>query len=579
MRIVVVADGDGGGALQELDECGRPLGPAVLVADLAAAVRDRDEGTRWVWADGAVIYPGLLERGVRVGRCHDLALTEGLLLAHEGRFGEPAWLGAAWARLRGLPPPEAPHRDPRDAPPTLFSATPVALPDLPAGTGAVPSPSADGDRAERLIEPVREVYADQLRRVAATARPGRFRLLVAAESAGGLAAAEMGHDGLPWSAEAHDAVLTEALGPRPVGGARPRRLAELAEAISGAFGRRVNPDSPAQVLKAFSAAGVSVRTTRSTELRRVDHPAVKPLLEYKELARLHAAHGWAWRDAWVTGGRFRPEYVVGGVVSGRWATRGGGALQIPKAMRRAVVADPGWALVVADAGQVEPRVLAALAGDRGLADAAASGDLYAALAPAFGGDRARAKIALLAAMYGQTGGEAGRLLGELRGRFPRAFGYVDAAARAGEQGRVVASHLGRTCPPPSQGWRETVAGPADPGAGDAEDEIGAAGAAARSRGRFTRNFVVQATAAEWALVLLVTLRRRLARHAGPGDDPPRLVFYQHDEVIVHCPRPLADAVAADVLAAADEARDLVFGATSVRFPLDTSIVNCYADAK
>ena len=92
---------------------------------------------------------------------------------------------------------------------------------------------------------------------------------------------------------------------------------------------------------------------------------------------------------------------MGGVVSGRWATRGGGALQIPRLLRSAVVADPGHRLVVADAGQLEPRVLAAMSGDAGLAAAAAGGDLYAALArDAFGGDRQRAKIALLAAMYG-----------------------------------------------------------------------------------------------------------------------------------------------------------------------------------
>ena len=115
---------------------------------------------------------------------------------------------------------------------------------------------------------------------------------------------------------------------------------------------------------------------------------------------MHAAHGWAWLDSWVSGGRFRPEYVVGGVVSGRWASRGGGALQIPRVLRRAVVADPGWVLVVADAAQLEPRVLAALAGDRAFAEAAASGDLYLALAGAFGGDRGKAKIALLSAMYG-----------------------------------------------------------------------------------------------------------------------------------------------------------------------------------
>ena len=59
---------------------------------------------------------------------------------------------------------------------------------------------------------------------------------------------------------------------------------------------------------------------------------------------------------------------------------GGGALQIPKAVRAAVVAPPGRLLVVADAGQLEPRVLAALARDPGLVAATAEGDLYAALA-------------------------------------------------------------------------------------------------------------------------------------------------------------------------------------------------------
>ena len=37
-----------------------------------------------------------------------------------------------------------------------------------------------------------------------------------------------------------------------------------------------------------------------------------------------------------------------------------------------------------------------------------------------------------------------------------------------------------------------------------------AGRAARARGRFTRNFVVQASAADWALVLLAGLRSRLS---------------------------------------------------------------------
>jgi DNA polymerase-1 len=107
------------------------------------------------------------------------------------------------------------------------------------------------------------------------------------------------------------------------------------------------------------------------------------------------------------------------------------------------------------------------------------------------------------------------------------------------------------------------------------------GAAARSRGRFTRNFVVQASAADWALALLAVARRRLAdlAPAGPSGDRPHLVFFQHDELIVHTPKEHADAVAAAVRDAAAEAGRLVFGDTPVLFPLEIAIVDCYADAK
>jgi DNA polymerase-1 len=409
------------------------------------------------------------------------------------------------------------------------------------------------------------VYAAQRDRLAGATEPGRLRLLVAAESAGALVAAEMGQHGLPWRADVHRQLLVELLGePSPVGGP-PRRIAELAGLINEAFGQRIHPDSPAEVLRAFSRAGIQVPNTRAWVLRQVDHPAVPLLLEYKELYRIWVAHGWSWLDQWVHNGRFRAEYVPGGVVSGRWATRGGGALQIPKVVRRAVVADAGWTFVVADAGQLEPRILAAVSGDHGLARAAVSGDLYAALAAeAFGGDRARAKVALLGAMYGQTGGQAVPALAALRRFYPTAWEYVEQAARTGEGGGLVRSWLGRTCPPPSvyMSLDET-----EPG------QYSGDGARARARGRFTRNFVIQATAAEWAAALLARLRSTL------GGGPAELVFFQHDEVVVHCPVPEAPRVVSAVYAAAEEARRLLFGDTPVRFPLGVSTVECYADAK
>ncbi|MEV0592310.1 bifunctional 3'-5' exonuclease/DNA polymerase [Nonomuraea cavernae] len=503
----------------------RPADPARAVAELER------ERPRWVWADTREDYPPLLRAGVRVSRCHDLALTESLLLAAEGRYGEPRSARAAHARLLGLPVPD----EQPSAPGTLFAPEPLAA------------------------EAVAEVLAGQLRRIDALPDPGRFRLLVAAESAGALIAAEMGHDGMPWRRDEHDALLTELLGPRPVHGMRPARLQALADEVSAAFGHPVNPDSVQQLVKAFKGAGVAIKSTRSWELKRIDHPAVAPLLAYKELARLHSFHGWTWADQWVRGGRFRPEYVVGGVVSGRWATSGGGALQIPKVMRRVVRADEGWTLVVADAAQLEPRVLAAMAGDGGLARAAGEIDLYSALAQSFGGERDNAKIAMLSAMYGGTSGDAPKLLAMMRQRFPQAYRFVEDAAKAGEEGRLVRSWLGRTSPPPSERWKEIVSGPDG-------------GRTARDRGRFTRNFVVQATAAEWALALMAVLRGLLP-------DPARLVFFQHDEVIVHCPLDQAEQVIGAVSGAAAEATRLLFGRTPVRFPMEAVAVDCYADAK
>jgi DNA polymerase family A len=595
VRVAVVPGPPGasqGGLLRELDEAGSPISDPVEVPDLAAAVRRYEQagGVRWVWSSALGLYPGLVRADARVARCHDVALADALLTARDEAFSQVGSSGDAEAGRAILRAADAQrlawfHANAgsgtiQDA---LFESFELTAP--PANHALGPdSGQVDADLAEQLNALI-AVHADQLRRIAADEHPSRFAMLVAADSAGALTAAEMTLAGLPWRTDVHDALLTELLGPRPpvaVAGRgaaaqpmRPARLASLANQIADAFSSRrpVNPDSPSQLLKALAAEGVRVPSTRLAVLKDVDHPAIPPLLEYKELSRLHSAFGWSWLDTWITDGRFHPEYVVAGVVSGRWASRGGGALQIPRMLRRAVVADPGWVFVVADAAQLEPRVLAALAGDRAFAAAGAAGDLYTEVAGAFGGDRAKAKIAMFSAMYGGAGGEAGQLLAVLRQRFPAASGYVEAAARAGEEGRVVRSVLGRTCPPPSARWRELTEEAADP---DTERDP-SAGLASRARGRFTRNFVCQASAADWAAVMLANLRAGLMKLDAAAR--PELVFFQHDEVIVHCQEHLADAVVAAATKAASDAGRQVFGATQVVFPLTTAVVTCYGDAK
>jgi DNA polymerase-1 len=551
--VAVVPEAEGAGRVRPLTDDGTPAGAEERVADLAGRIveLERTLRPRWLWAAGAECYPALLAAGARVDRCHDLLLVEGILLNHAGRHAEPRGLAAALARAKDLPVPDDPPSARPDQQPALFEPEPEAL---PGGTDP--------------LDALATVYATQRERLAVAEHADRLRLLAAAESASGLAAVEMTHHGLPWRADIHAALLAEMLGPRPMPGVRPARLAELADRISAAFdGREINPDNPSSVVRAFGRAGIDVASSRRWVLRQVDHPAVAPLLEYKELARLYVAHGWAWLDSWVHNGRFRPEYVVGGVVSGRWATRGGAALQLPKVLRTAVRAEPGWTFVAADAAQLEPRVLAALSRDDRLAEVAGEIDLYASLArDSFENDRGRAKIAMLSAMYGGTSGEAGPLLAVLRRRFPGAVGYVEDAARAGEAGQLVRSRLGRTSPAPSAARQALLAG-------DGDERRSRQ--AAREWGRFTRNFVVQASAADWTAALLATLRTRLAATAPTAE----LVFFQHDEVLVHCQRADADVVVHEVEAAASTASTLVFGRTAVRFPLNAKVVDCYADAK
>jgi len=549
---VVVAPEDGGVVVLELGRDGAPERSRRLEWEqLPEHVRALEAvGPRWVWADTAVVYPRLLQAGTPVARAHDLRLAHAVLA--RSTYVVDRLPSAADDRWR---PQEHPGAD----------AEPSLLDLLSAGGTLEPADVVAEHRVQQQA-------------VAASAHAGRLRLLLAAESAGALVAAELTHVGLPFDAAAHDALLTRLLGPQPLPGGRPAVLEALAARIRTELAAPgLNPDSPPEVLRALHGAGVEATTTRQSELERFDHPVVAPLLEYKKLARLLSANGWAWLAGWVHEGRFRPDYLPAGVVTGRWATRGGGALQLPKQIRAAVSAGPGRRLVVADAAQLEPRVLAAMSGDQAMARASRSGDLYQALVDQGVVDtRAHAKVAMLGALYGATSGEAGQLMPRLLRSYPDATGWVEAAARAGERGEVVTTWLGRSSPPPPDSWREGQRRGGLPEATAAEQRR--ARAQARDWGRFTRNFVVQGTAAEWALCWLADLRRRLAALPPVAGRSPALVYFLHDEVIVETPAELAEEVADAVREAAHRAGRLLFGDAGVAFVLDVACVGSYDEA-
>ena len=560
-----------GATLQEVTQAGDPHPEApeprlISAKELTAVVRrlERQGGQppRWIWHRTQDWYPALLASGVELDRCYDLSLCGSILAysqvtAHTeyARNADKITLDDLQQPLRALQPPPPPAEQG-----ALFD-------DL--GHGAAPRHTAEELRAE---------YAAQQAALASASpednRRKRLQLLLAAESAGAMIAAEMQHAGVPWREDLHERILAEYLGPRPPLGHRPAKLEALNTELRGLLNSPgLNPDSPQELMRALHRNGIEVKSTRQWELQESSHPAIEPLLAYKKLSRLHTANGWAWLDAWVNNGRFQPEYVVGGVVSGRWASRGGGALQIPRQIRGAVHADPGHKLIVADASQLEPRVLVALAQDSKMAGAAKDKDLYAGIAAqGFGGDRAKAKVALLGAIYGATTGESGRLMPQLARTYPRAVGFVEQAARDGEAGGTVTTRLGRSSPPPSEGWFKSQQ------SATAEEQR-RADSIARSRGRFTRNFVVQGSAADWAACWLAELRRRLRAMRAEGSVQAELVFFLHDEVMVHAPEEGVEACIVAIEEAANAAKELLFGPIPVEFPVSVAVVDSYDNAK
>jgi DNA polymerase-1 len=547
MFIALRSVADGVVATELDDTAQNPRMSVVRPAELPAWVAEREsERPRWVWDDTSRWYPPLLEAGTRVDRGLDLRLCRRILRM------STSTKDTSFAT--------APTDD-WDGPPPAASRTTNALFDLEPAT-------ADPD-------PVVELRRQRIAVEESTA-PGKLNLLLAAESVGALAAVEMQFAGLPWRRELHEQILADVLGPRPAAGRPAKMEAALAEMRQALDDPNLNPDSPVELLKGLQRAGLQVSTTRSWELKEIEHPVIEPLLEYKRLARLLSANGWNWLDQWVHDGRFRPTYVPGGVVTGRWASDGGGALQLPKQVRGAVVADEGWTFVVADAAQLEPRVLAAISGDEAMAGAGRATDMYQGMVDAGAVEtRPQAKYGMLGAIYGGTTGESGRMRPKIEKAFPVAMAFVEGAARAGEHGESVSTWLGRSSP---RGAGATYSETAT------DAEVRRARNEAAAWGRFTRNFVVQGTAAEWALCWIGALRRRLWELQGEGSDRPlterpHLVFFLHDELIVHTPAALAPAVANELRAAAADAGRMLFGTAPVEFALSVSVVDRYSDAQ
>ena len=499
------------------------------VADVTAA--EEKIRPRWVvWSQEAARE--LVGRGVRVATCWDVAAVHRLLFG--GWRAEPTYV---WACLHG----EAP-----DAVPAATSE-----PDLFSVAGDSSDAPALGATAA--------LEAARLQLTSLDALAGGTRVSIArCESTAELLCAELSADGLPLDRTTAEDLLAEIIGPRP------RRAADAAAARAERDGRvlrhapadtTADLRSPIQVKSLLAAAGIDVPDTRASRLEafRDRSALVAALLDWRKAERIATTYGYAWLDEHLgPDGRLRGAWTGCDGAAGRM-TASSGLHNMPAVLRQAVLAEGGHLLVRADLGQIEPRVLAAVSGDTALAAATTADDMYLPVAAGLGVDRPTAKVAMIAAMYGQTTGHGGIAARRMRTAYPVAMGYLDAADRSARAGRDLRTYGGRLLRMSSGGAVSSVREAA--------------------RGRYGRNAVVQGAAAELFKMWAVTVRARIA----PLD--ARIVLCLHDELLVHVPAARAEQAAELVGSCLTEATRRWAPGGKVRFIADITIAASWADAK
>ncbi|CAN5456948.1 bifunctional 3'-5' exonuclease/DNA polymerase [soil metagenome] len=534
---------------------------AVNSDDVAALIArvDHDLRPRWaVWSNATA--SALITGGTRLATCWDVAAVH-RLLAGVWRADAPR----VWASMRGID---------EDAAPALGQLDLLGVgtddggdpdrPDQPDGY-LRPEWVAGGwsQSARRLAAwalAALQVATWQAQQVAAVASTGDAEATARSESAAELLCAELAADGLPIDRAVAESLLQSLIGERPANEAAAQvQRVERDQLVLHHLppGSGIDLRSPADVKSMLRRLGIDVPDTRARRLEELRDPPqiVAALLQWRKAERVATTFGYGWLDANVgDDDRLRGDWSGSDGAAGRM-TAGAGLHNLPAELRPMVVAAPGHVFVRGDLGQIEPRVLAVVSGDESLRTAALDDDLYAPVAKRLSVDRAIAKVAVLAAMYGQTSGTAGQALRGMESAFPVAIKYLADAAQAGVDGRDLRTFGGRLV----RMW---------PIRDDADYR-----AVSAARGRYARNAMVQGAAAELFKVWAVTVRAR-----GTGIDA-RIVLCLHDELLLHVPEANADAAVSLLHDCLAEAAHRWQRGAGVRFIADVSVVHSWADAK
>ena len=503
----------------------------------------------------------LVERGLRVATCWELAAVHRLLFG-----GWRAGPELIWAALHDLPAGSLPTAGQLDLlVPTGEEGTDPEQPVRPDGH-LRPEWTSGGwarsaDRLARWAELARQAALLQQRRLAELRVRGDPLATARSESAAELLGSELGFDGLPIDRIRAEQLIASVIGPRPgnaeeAAAQRERRDAAVLSLVPGEYDLR----NPGSVRALLARIGIEVPDTRSWRLEafRGAHPAVAALLSWRKAERIVTTYGYDWLDRNVgPDDRLRGDWTGSDGGAGRM-TASAGLHSLPAELRAAVAAEPGQVLVRADLGQIEPRVLAAVSGDRELARASAGADLYAPVAERLGVQRPVAKIAVLAAMYGQTSGTAGAALKGLESAYPVAMRFLRHAYEAGRAGQSVRTYGGRLV----RMWAT------QPGLSPEAERAQAA-----ARGRYARNAVIQGAAAELFKVWAVTVRARATAFDA------RVVLCLHDELLVHAPAAVGEQVRQLLADCLVEAVHRWAPDRSVHFVADLSVIERWSEAK
>ena len=308
------------------------------------------------------------------------------------------------------------------------------------------------------------------------------------------------------------------------------------------LGPRLNLNSPQQITDAFRSLGIELADTRVWTLLKVDHPAARLLLEYRELQKKLGTYLETYPSfIHPKTGRIHANFLQCRVPTGRLACTNPNIQQVPHEdeFRSCFVAEQDNVLVIADYSQIELRILAEVSGDPGFVQAFREGeDLHRVTAATMFGvkkgevtkeQRSAAKRINFGLAYGRgakslsaqlgTDEERARtLIDEYFANYPKVQRYLQGTASKAMKTRTLRTLSGRV-----RKFRD------DPSRLDPM----AKGAMRRE----AMNYPVQGTAADIAKLALSYIHEQLEALDA------QLINCIHDEFVLECHQDLAEEVA------------------------------------